>query len=266
MAKLAYTLTESKHDKARISAAVSLGRLKDKRALKPLVRALRDKNRVVRAVAADALGRLDDDGAIPALRRATRDSDRTVRRKATEAIVEIRRRGKSGSRRQTRDHNVSYSITAREPPRLDAPKPDLFVVLKSTSDKSSSKDRKNVRKAREQRMKKLMTASLDSVPKVTMSATEAKSHGLEPYNIDISIMKFQRTVAGPWVEIECQLRIAVSSPRGKMLSFLTGGAKVQVPKRTFRRQYEPRLKLEALDNAVKGIHQDVVTYLRRNPS
>jgi hypothetical protein len=51
-----------------------------------------------------------------------------------------------------------------------------------------------------------------------------------------------------------------------MLSFLTGGAKVQVPRSTFRVQYEPQLKREALENAIKSVHGDLVKYLRNRPS
>ena len=45
---------------------------------------------------------------------------------------------------------------------------------------------------------------------------------------------------------------------GGRRSFLTGGAKVQVPKRTFRNSFEPQLKREALENAVKSLRQDLV--------
>jgi HEAT repeat protein len=46
---LAQALTTSKTEKTRISAVVSLGRMKDARAVKPLIRALSDESNVVRA-------------------------------------------------------------------------------------------------------------------------------------------------------------------------------------------------------------------------
>ena len=60
-----------------------------------------------------------------------------------------------------------------------------------------------------------------------------------------------------------KLRIALSDGRGKMLSFLTGGATVQVPKTSFNRQYLPLHRKEAVENAVRGIQRDLLRHLRR---
>jgi hypothetical protein len=115
-------------------------------------------------------------------------------------------------------------------------------------------------------MKTVMVSTLRTAPGVTVSAEIAEKHRLKPFYIDLTIQDFSRRVAGPYVEIECHLRVAVSNQRGKMLSVMTGGAKVQVPKHTFRRRYEAALRIEALESAVQGIQGDVVTYLQQNPS
>ena len=60
----------SSSDKTRLSAVVSLAKLGDKRALKPLVTALHDPNAQVRALAATGLGRLGHKAALPALTNA----------------------------------------------------------------------------------------------------------------------------------------------------------------------------------------------------
>ena len=267
VAKLAHTLTTSKAAKARLSAAVALGELRDKRSLRPLIRSLKDKNKAVRAVAATSLGHLGDEKALPALKRATRDKQKSVRRSALEAIARIRRVGsKPISRRRSKKRRASYRISARERPLLREKKPEVFVVLKSTADDSKGKVKKRVRAKREARMKTVMTSTLRGAPAVTINPKLASELELPPYYIDLSILDFKRRVAGPYVEIECSLRVAVSNQRGKMLSVMTGGAKVQVPKRTFRRRYESQMRLEALENAVHGIHYDVVSYLQKNPS
>ncbi|MBT8492770.1 MAG: HEAT repeat domain-containing protein [Deltaproteobacteria bacterium] len=273
--KLAHTLTTSSSAKARLSAAVALGELRDARSLRPLIRALGDKNKTVRAVAAKALGFLGDSKALPALKRATRDRDKSVRRASLEAITLIRRgpqvaSKKTSKRRRSRSSRArrlaSYRLAAREAPRLKARAPAVYVVLKSTSDESRGKTRKKARKRRVRRMKSVMASTLRGAPGVTTNAAVAEKHRLKPFYIDLTIQNFKRRVSGPYVEIECQLRVAVSNQRGKMLSVMTGGAKVQVPKHTFRRRYEAALRLEALESAVQGIHGDVITYLQQNPS
>src|SRR5688572_25543911 len=71
IAELSSTLSSSSSDKERISAVTALGRLGDKRALRPLVAALRDTSPMVRAIAAAALGTLGHRASMPALRDAT---------------------------------------------------------------------------------------------------------------------------------------------------------------------------------------------------
>src|SRR5882724_9134074 len=59
------TMLSSSSEKTRLVAVVSLARLEDKRALKPLVTALHDPSAPVRALAATALGHLGHKAALP---------------------------------------------------------------------------------------------------------------------------------------------------------------------------------------------------------
>lgn len=266
---LAKRLHKSDSDKARIAAAVSLGRLKDERALKPLVKALNDDNVVVRSVAAAGLGTLGDSRALPALRRASLDKNKTVRKRATEAIGVIRKASSASAGRRNDRYMVKsrtiraahYRVDGRESPRLSPRKPDLFVSVRTAADKSKGKSSKKARKEREGRLKRLMQTELKGSKRLTTIASVAEDLALPVYAVDLSITRLKRIVNGPWIEVECELRIAISNERGKMISFLTGGAKVQVPKRAFRKQYEPNMRREALENAVNSVHQDLVRYL-----
>ena len=122
-----------------------------------------------------------------------------------------------------------------------------------------------VRQLRATQMRSLMLDHLRRDQSVTLMS--APSDGaIDPYSMDVTIMKLERFERGAFVEVECEIRVAISDRRGKMLSFLTGGAKVQVPRSSFRMQYEAQLKREALENAVKSVHQDLVSYLRNRPS
>lgn len=259
---LARTLGTAKSEKARISAAVELGKKKDPRGLRPLIAALSDKSNVVRAVAAGALGFLGDSAALPALRRATSDTDQTVRRRAHEAIAQLRGGGTAPRRNLPL---ANYKLDARESPRLDTT-PSLFVMMKSASDKSPTPAPLKTRKQREGQVKSLLLKELSRQRQVTLEKQTADQLGIEPYALDVTITRLDRAESGPYVEIECELRVAISNQRGKMISFLTGGAKVQVPKRTFRREYEPQLRDEALENAVKSVHQDLISYLNKRPT
>jgi hypothetical protein len=266
---LAKRLDKSGSDKARIAAAVSLSRLRDKRALKPLVKALHDKNVVVRSLAASGLGTLGDSRALPALRRATLDKDKTVRKRATEAIGVIRKKtsatvGRKNDRYMVKSRTIRaahYRVDGRESPRLSKRKPDLFVSIRTAADKSKGRSSKKARKERESRFKRLMHNELKGSKRLTTITSVAKDLELPVYAVDLSITRLKRVVNGPWIEVECELRIAISNERGKMISFLTGGAKVQVPKRAFRKQFEANMRREALENAVKSVHQDLVRYL-----
>tara|TARA_R110002096_G_scaffold408076_1_gene607094 strand:+ start:6571 stop:7449 length:879 start_codon:yes stop_codon:yes gene_type:complete len=265
---LSQRLSRSKSDKARVAAAVSLGRLKDKRALKPLVTALRDKNNAVRAVAASALGGLGDSRALPALQRATLDKDVTVRKRATQAIGVIRKETGSSANGSNRYNlksrkirDAHYRVDGREAPRMSPRNPDLFVTVRASTDQAPGRATKKQRKARSETMRNLLLAELSTAKRLTTSTSIAEDLNLPYYGIDVSITRLDRVVNGPWIELECELRIAISNERGKMISFLTGGAKVQVPKRSFRKQFEPNMRKEALENAVKSVHSDLVRYL-----
>lgn len=93
--------------KTRLSAALNLGKLGDKRAIMPLVGALTDGDKTVRAVAAAALGKLINAGvddttrnaAIDALERVARnDQDPFVRGQAQKAFDAVKGlRGKAGA-------------------------------------------------------------------------------------------------------------------------------------------------------------------------
>lgn len=266
---LSSRLIKSGSDKARIAAAVSLGRLDDERAIKPLVLALRDKSNVVRAVAASALGRIGDSRALPALRRVTLDKDLTVRKRATEAIGIIRKNTSTEAGRTTNRYMVKsrqvrtahYRVDGREFPRLSPVKPALLVRIHTSADDSPGKASKSSRKKSSAALRGLMQGELDNTKRITTNTILADDLKLPVYAVDLSITRFQRVMNGPWVELECELRIAISDERGKMISFLTGGAKVQVPRKSYRRQFEVNMRNEALENAVKSVHQDLVLYL-----
>ncbi len=86
---LAEKLQDASSFKVRLKAAVLLGRLDDPRAVRPLVRALRDDNYVVRGAAARALGNLGlpaAEGAIENLFGLVEDEEPFVQKEAEQAL------------------------------------------------------------------------------------------------------------------------------------------------------------------------------------
>jgi len=263
---LAHTLRYARKAKARISAAIALGRSHDRRGVKALVRALRkDRNKLVRAVAAAALGHIRDPRALPALRKAARDDVRSVRRRAREALVRIERAGHrhaatlaprpphAGDRRTRRVY-----LAPREPPAYI---PTIYVQLQSVADKSRRRASRRRRRWAARLLRGFLTEQLIQTRQVTLERPRAGDRPIREFAVDVTIIRFDRRVRGPYVEITCDVRLTVSNKRGRMLSMLTGGAAVQVPRRTFKRQYEPELRKQALESAASSVHTDLIAYL-----
>jgi hypothetical protein len=145
IAELSTTLSSSSSDKERISAVTALGRLGDKRALRPLVTALRDDSPTVRAIAAAALGKLGHRASMPALREATSDPDPVVRKRAQEALAQVHSAnglpapGAEATPPASSGSTAPMPAVAAKPvragfgsaPRTMPARPDLYVVVKS---------------------------------------------------------------------------------------------------------------------------------------
>src|SRR5262249_30005820 len=81
------------------------------------------------------------------------------------------------------------------------------------------------------------------------------------YIVDGSITRLSREMNGPFVEVTCEVKITVSNARGSILSMVSGGATVQTGRGPLTRAMEANLEAEALDNAVRGAHQNLYTFL-----
>jgi hypothetical protein len=264
IAELTRTLSSSS-EKARLAAAAALGKLGDRRAMKPLVTALRDPSPQIRAVAAAALGQLGHKAALPALKGAAEDDvDDKVRVNARHAAIAVAK---------ANDLPPPWPVAAAaaprpvrpgfgKQPRALGPAPDVYVLVNSAADDSPGKADKPTRKAHAEIVRKTLVESCNSNPVVTTAAAEAQRLGLDPRHIDLAVVKMDVATVGSLIEVDAQLRLAISDGQGKLLSFLSGGAKVQVPKHKFDARYLPRMRREALENAVRGMFDKLVAHLR----
>jgi hypothetical protein len=262
--QLAAIITRSSsNEKAKLSAIAALARLGDRRAVKPLVAALEDSSATVRALAAAALGKLGQKAALTALRQAAADPNETVRARVADAIAAISKANGLTPQPASTSKPAGFGREARTTEQ----NPDLYVVLKSCNDDSPGKSAtKKDRLGNAEVVRAAMTHQLRGAPLVTSAASDAKRLGLHPRMVDVSVVKMALRTRGRFLELETELRLAISDDSGKMLSFLSGGAKVSVPKKGFNWSYLPQLRKEALENAVRGLFGKLITHLRSTVS
>lgn len=272
VAELTKSLSSSS-EKTRIAAVAALGRLEEKAALKPLVGALHDPNAQVRAIAAAALGKLGHKAALPALKTAAdEDPDEKVQKHARDAALAVAKTNKLpdpwpkaervAEKAQARTSKAGGTAGFGRQAHAVENHPDLYVKINSAADDSPGKADKPTRKMHGDILKETLAKSFTSNPMVTMTASDAERWGLDPRHLDLSVTKLDVVQSGVYVEIEAQLRLAISDDNGKMLSFLSGGAKVQVPKKTFNAKYLPNLRREAIENAMRGMFDKLLAHLR----
>ena len=260
-------MLSSSSDKTRLSAVVSLAKLGDKRALKPLVTALHDPNAQVRALAATGLGKLGHKAALPELEHvATDDTDDAVRARAREAATQVAKTNhiatdmpEAAPEKQARAHTSGFG---RSPHAVDD-KPDLYVLVKGANDDSPGKADKVTRKANAEILKAAISDELKTAPQVTTTAEVAQRWGLDARHIDLSVVKMDLVQSGGYMEMQTELRLAISDDTGKMLSFLSGGAKVQIPKSKFNPGALPMMRRDALEGAMRGMFDKLIAHLRQ---
>jgi hypothetical protein len=254
----------SSNQKTRMSATVTLARIGDKRTLKPLVTALHDPAAEIRALAASALGKLKHKAALPALRSAaTDDTDEAVKQKARDAAIAVAKANKLPDELPKAEVQARHTTGFGHSPHAVDDQPDLYVMVKSSSDDSPGRADKNQRKTHAEIVKQTLLDSFKAAPQVTMTASEAQRWGLDPRTIDLSVVKMDVQTTGGMVEIDAELRLAISDDKGKMLSFLSGGAKVQIPSAKFNPKYLANFRKEALEGAMRGMFDKLLAHLRQ---
>jgi hypothetical protein len=193
-------------NKVRLSAALSLGKLGDKRAIPPLTAALSDSDKTVRGVAAAALGKLVDatvdpkvrDAAIGALERvAKNDPDAFVRsqaQKSYDALKPLQAKPGGGT-------GPSAGLGGKK----------IFVQIGAFSD-ATSKDKKMVdlaRKTIEKSVPKDMATQWPGGKAPT--GTDLSKAGVKGFTIDGTINKFEVKKSGANATVICWVSMYVAT-------------------------------------------------------
>jgi len=259
-------LLASRSEKTRLSAVLALAKLDEPRTEPPLIRALGDPSARVRGVAATALGRLECSAALATLHTlAGTDADADVRKAATTAAMKIT------SAQRAHAAVAGDAVARRAAPGAERPvrpvysaqpRPDLYVLVNSTSDESPGPTDPATRRRHAEIVKRALLDQLRGDVLVTQSAADAQRWALEARHVDLSVTRLAATRIAGVVEVAAELRIAISDDSGKMLSLLSGGAKTQVPANTFDTKYLPTMRSDVLDSAMRGMCGKLIAQLR----
>jgi hypothetical protein len=269
---LTQVLSNSSNDKTRLSACTALARLGDKRAMKPLVGALADPNPQIRAVAAVGLGKLGHKAALPVLKNTANDDlDETVRVAAREAAIAVAKANElpdpwadaaaPAATTTAKKAKKGRAGFGNDPHALED-QADTFVKINSSADDSPGKADKKTRQANADILRDFLMAQFRANPALSTAQEDVAKKNLTARHLDLSVVKLDVVTGGTQVEVEAQLRLAISDASGKMLSFVSGGAKVQVPKNKFNPKYLANMRRDALEGAMRGLYDKLLAQLR----
>jgi hypothetical protein len=275
IAALSASMTKGASEKQRLSAVLALAKLADRATLKPLVLGLADPSAKVRAAAAVALGRLGHKSSLPALREARTDADELVRKQASQAIALVNKANDlppeaeltavaTSSPGETGKEIATAKAGFGSSPRVLPSRPELFVLIKTSNDDSPGKLDTAARKSHGDILRSAMKSQLASSKVVSANAEDVDRLGLASRQLDLSVVKLEATRAGEFMEIEAQIRLAVSDNGGKILSMISGGAKVQVQRKSFNAKNMTLYRKQALEGAVAGLFEKLLTHLRKS--
>jgi hypothetical protein len=213
--------------KVRTQAALLLGKLGDKAAVDPLVRALGDDHKTVRAMAAQSLGKLGGEKAVAGLKALLqRESDGFVRGQAEKALAAIRAMPPARGRGDGKDRKV-YLKFGPFTGGSRAANAQLLGLLRSTLRKP--------------------LAELPNV--VVLEGAEEKNlgkGGRPAFMVDGNVLKLDDRDVGSASEIHCEVKVLVARwPSRSVILWTSAGAAVQSGKRERDRQNARRDCLEA---------------------
>jgi hypothetical protein len=224
--------------KVRMQAAITLGRLKERRAVPALIRALGDDNETVRGVTCAALAAIGDARAIPELkRRAREDSNAFVRAQAEKAVKTLAGAGgpPAGAR--------------------------FFLTLGKLTNKASKGGSQATRVLGDALMKEFSRVSgvaTDWGGRLP-SGAELSKRKVKGFVLDGSILSLTARRTGSSVEISCSIKVSMATfPGNSMKAFYTGGASTEVSASSYRPEAEDGLFKDVLEGAAQGAREHIV--------
>lgn len=198
---------ESGSAKSRLSAALSLTNLGDKRAIRPFIKALGDSDRTVRGVAATALRKLVDAGVLASLRKLAVRELKKVARSDSSSFV----RGQAAKAYKTIEAISSGSSR-------------IFIDLGPMGDKTG----------RSKTWKRVMVKAAETAfaktgwkYKGTETAATLRRKKMDAFHIRGTLTKLSSSAGGQGNVVSCKVSMLLATyPSKSMFGFLNGGARV----------------------------------------
>lgn len=214
--KLIRQLQSSSDYKVRLSAALNLAKIRDKRAIPVFVRALSDSDKTVRGVAAAGLGKLVNAGTSASVRKkvlaklkfaATRDKNSFVRKQAQKAYDSLKGMGQAGGGGAIANGATYINIGGMSAETDNAAA--IRRLMKSTVEKTFQKN-----------------ASSWAIewPGGDPKKSTIQAKRINAFHVDGTVNAIN--ASGGWVECKVSMLLA-TYPEKSMFGFLKGGAKVQ---------------------------------------
>lgn len=239
-------LKSSSDYKVRISAALSLSKTRDQRAILPFVEALGDSDKTVRGVAAASLGKTVDGTTSKKLRSkvlaalkksASSDSNAFVRKQAQKAYDLVKNVREGGG-----DEG-------------DVAAGGIYVNIGAMSAKvdEGSTIRNHMRKTVEKTFKKKASNMMTSWPGTgAPSKRQIVSKQVKAFHVDGTLNELSEKTAGSTTTVTCKVSMLIASyPEKSMFGFLKGGASVQSSSSPKEVQY-------AKEDCVSAVMEDLV--------
>jgi hypothetical protein len=236
---LSRALTSDPNFKVRLTAALVLGKLRDKRATPALIQALGDKNETVRGMSASSLGSLGDPTAVAALEPLERDQSDYVRARAKEALQILRPAGGGGppaaaERVGARDKRVALSLGA--------------------VDNKTQRGGANIT----QRVREALVKQISDAPGVALGARP------DGFLIDTAINELRHSPTALGVDVVCEVEFIVGKAGTRAIVGMTsGGATVQVPRMSWHPAKEELYFERACENAIRSAHPNLLELFQK---
>jgi len=218
--KLVNDLGSSSDYKVRLSAAASLAKLGDDRAVPAFIRALtRDSEKTVRGAAAVGLGKVvssatDEElvaAASVALAKASKsDKDAFVKKQAAKALSKIERLGGGGGGGGGRGGGIYIDIGAMSA-KVGADADQMRTLMRKTTESTFARNASN-----------MATRWGSKKP----SAKDLK--GAAAFHVDGTLNELSTKPKGSATIVSCKVNMLIATyPEKSMFGFLNGGASVQ---------------------------------------
>ena len=228
--------------KVRLQVAITLGKMRAKRAVPALVATLRDENETVQGVAAAALGQIGDKRAEKGLKALLgRTSNSFVRSQAQKAL---KRLGGSGG-------GAGPAANTR-----------FFVTMGKMSNKSGKGGSKLSRvfsSALQREFGKVRGVATTWTGGSKPSAKVLRKRGVKGFVVDGAITALSHQTRGSTVEVSCSIRVSLATyPANSMKAFYSGGATIAVSARGFNPSSAFGIYKDLVEGAATGAKQHIV--------